>query len=163
MPQPNIGLAGKPDFPHLDEEPTDRVDRLLARRKRAEEIEEARRMIREAVADEAIKRRLDALPKLLGPEPQTGEEWANRGLRALELATITDLGFHPSAAAALEAACMKRAAVLEPQKFGRGAVGAGSGDGGNVYLQVEFVVPSAGQAAPVAVFEREAIEGETAK
>lgn len=119
MPQPNLGLAGKPDFPQLDEAATDRADRIAARRRSAEGIEEARALIRHHADSEAAKERLDALPKLLGPKPETGEEWVDRGLRALEVSIVEGTGLNHKAATAYENACWKRAAVLEPAKYGK--------------------------------------------
>ncbi len=113
------GQAPLPDFPHLDDEPTDRVDRMLAVRRRAEELEEAKATIRQNAKDESVQKWLDVLPKLLGPEPTTGQEWVDRGLRMLELSQIEGLGINAKAAAAYADEANKRAAWIDPVRFGK--------------------------------------------
>lgn len=108
-----------PDFPDL-EEPSDRVDRMLAKGKRRLEIEEARAEIRASVDDVHIKARMDALHKLLGPEPpfDDADAWAERGIKIVELATVEGLGFSPKAAATHAIECARRAAWANPAKYG---------------------------------------------
>lgn len=113
------GQAELPDFPHLDDEPTDKVDRMLARKRRALELEEAKTEIRQNAKNESVKKWLDILPKLLGPEPTTGQEWIDRGIRMLELSQIEGLGINAKAAAAYAEEANKRAAWMDPVKFGK--------------------------------------------
>lgn len=112
------GQAPMPDFPHLDDEPTDRVDRMIRRRRSDEETEKLRHMWRLTVEETFVQEKLKVLPQILGPEPETGQEWADRGLRGLEIAMVEGSGISPTAAKAYEEACTKRAKWADPAKFG---------------------------------------------
>lgn len=107
-----------PEFRDLDEFDTDHADRILARQRRQREAEEARQELRATIEDEHIQARMDAIPKLLGPMPETGEEWAERGLKLLEIAMVEGVGINAKAAASYEAACRQRAAWADPNRYG---------------------------------------------
>lgn len=107
-----------PNLPQLDEEATDRADRMLLRRKALIDTAAERAEFRETIQDEYAKRRLDALPGLMGPKPETAQEWADRALIGLEIAMVEGTGLNAKAAASYAAECNKRAAWLEPTKFG---------------------------------------------
>lgn len=58
-----------------------------------------------------------ALGSVLGPLPQTAQEWADRGARVAHMALLPN-GPDPRAAQNFEAMCKQRAAWLDPDKFG---------------------------------------------
>lgn len=141
------GQSELPDFPDLDESPTDKVDRMLARKRRAEEIEEARHMIRLTITEECVQKRMELLPKLLGPDPTTGEECIQRGMRGLELAMIEGSGFSPHAAKAYQEAQFKIAGFMEPKKYGN-KVALTDADGGPLQVRVVDYSDSQKPVAP---------------
>lgn len=112
------GQAPLPDFPNLDDEPTDRIDRIIRRRRSDEDTEKLRQMWRLTVKEEFVQERLKVLPNILGPDPMTAEEWADRGLRGLEISMVEGSGISPTAAKAYEEACFKRAVVANPRRYG---------------------------------------------
>lgn len=124
------------------------------------EARERGRLRAQAEASEAQSAELRAklaevVGDALGDLPATAQDWADSSANASRLALL-----HPDLVPAVrhyEQVAMKRAAVLEPQKWGRDPMPAPSG-GNLTLIQVAFV-----SAAPAAAIEGEsrrvAVEG----
>lgn len=109
-----------PDFRSLDESETDYADRLLAQRRRLAEAAEAWAELRASADDAKVQARMDAIPKLLGPEPplDDADGWAHRGIKLVEISAVDGCGINPKAAATHAIECARRAAWANPAKYG---------------------------------------------
>lgn len=109
-------IGGYPDVSAYERGPTDEVDLTLSVVRQKTEIEAARLMVRQHAEDERAKNWIDHVDAMLGPLPATGQGWADRGMKLLELSMIEGIGLNAKACAAYAEECNKRAAWMD-RKF----------------------------------------------
>lgn len=93
------------------------VERQQARIARAVAVKQATIDYHAKVASELAKAALELVETVVG-DPMTGQEWADAPIPLVKLAAVEGSGISVNGARLLADECWKRAAVLEPGRFG---------------------------------------------